>query len=294
MMRPHTSRRDWIAGSSFTLAMFGMPNLPGITEKSGRATAASADDAALSPNHAEPPIDDADPKPDLWPTFPQQDPKLVQEVVGASHSRLERVVQIVTASPALATAAWDWGFGDWESALGAASHTGRRDIAEFLIQHGARPDIFTHAMLGHLDVVRAMVESQPAAHRTFGPHGINLMRHAHAGLPAAAPVVAYLETLEGADDFAMGLETPESMQARYIGTYRYGESARDILTVYVNGNGALMMQGANETGRFLHRTDTDTFAPSGAPAVRIHFRMNGDLAQSLTVHDPMPIVTAVR
>jgi hypothetical protein len=34
----------------------------------------------------------------------------------------------------LARAAWDWGFGDWETALGAASHMGSRPI---------RPDQFT-------------------------------------------------------------------------------------------------------------------------------------------------------
>ncbi|MCA9295066.1 MAG: hypothetical protein KC983_01090, partial [Phycisphaerales bacterium] len=185
-------------------------------------------------------------------------------------------------------------FGDWESALGAASHMGRRDIAEFLIAHGARPDIFTHAMLGNLDVVRAIVEAQPDAHRGHGPHGITLMRHARAGRERAASVVEYLESLEGADDATMSLETPEPMQQRYLGTYRFGAGATEFLRVYINQNGMLMMQRAEETGRILHRVGTDTFAPSGAPAVRVRFEMDGDRARSLTVHDPMPIVTAVR
>src|SRR5688572_29778687 len=72
-----------------------------------------------------------------WPaSFPQQDPKRVSEVVGASHRDLDRVRALVEETPALANAAWDWGFGDWETALGAAAHTGRREIAEYLLSRG--------------------------------------------------------------------------------------------------------------------------------------------------------------
>lgn len=63
--------------------------------------------------------------------------------------------------PALAKCSWDWGYGDWESALGAAAHTGRREIALTLIEHGARVDLFAAAMLGMTDVVRAIVAAQP-------------------------------------------------------------------------------------------------------------------------------------
>ena len=66
-------------------------------------------------------------------TFLAQDPVLVQATVGASHRDLKKVKELVERSPALAKAAWDWGYGDWETALGAASHTGQREIAEYLI-----------------------------------------------------------------------------------------------------------------------------------------------------------------
>ena len=89
----------------------------------------------------------------------RQHQERVRSVVGASHSNLERVRELVLEQPALAKANWDWGFGDWESALGAASHTGRREIAEFLIAHGARPNLFSAAMLGEVDVVRAHVRN---------------------------------------------------------------------------------------------------------------------------------------
>ncbi len=41
--------------------------------------------------------------------------------------------------------------------------SGRRDIALHLIENGARMDIFAAAMLGHLEIVRAMIEAVPAA-----------------------------------------------------------------------------------------------------------------------------------
>ena len=85
--------------------------------------------------------------------FPRQDREAVREVVSLSHRSLEGVRRLVEPRPALAKASWDWGFGDWESALGAASHTGQREIALFLMDQGARPNIFTFAMLGHVDAV---------------------------------------------------------------------------------------------------------------------------------------------
>ena len=66
-----------------------------------------------------------DPVVPAW--FPHQDPERVREVVSVSHGNFERVRELVEESLALAKAEWDWGFGDWESALGAASHTGGAD-----------------------------------------------------------------------------------------------------------------------------------------------------------------------
>src|SRR5947207_2973665 len=77
--------------------------------------------------------------------FPAQDPALVREVVGVSHRDLKRVRELVERQPALARAAIDWGFGDWEACLDAASHTGNKAIAEFLLANGARPTIFCAA-----------------------------------------------------------------------------------------------------------------------------------------------------
>ena len=67
----------------------------------------------------------------ISPLYPTQDYEIVREVVGAAHARFDRVKELVTERPELAKATWDWGFGDVETALGAASHMGRKDIAEF-------------------------------------------------------------------------------------------------------------------------------------------------------------------
>jgi hypothetical protein len=121
-------------------------------------------------------------------------PALVNEFVGKAHGDLARVRDLLGQHPALVNAAWDWGDGDWETGLGAAAHVGRRDIALLLIEHGARMDIFAAAMLGHLPIVRAMIEAVPAARQWRGPHGIPLLVHAEAGGPMAAAVADYLRS----------------------------------------------------------------------------------------------------
>ena len=120
----------------------------------------------------------------------------VQEFVGRAHGDLARVQALLEQEPALLNAAWDWGGGDWETALGAAAHMGRRDIAQFLLNHGARMDIFAATMLGRLEVVQAILAAQPEAAHAPGPHGIPLIAHAKAGGADAAAVLSYLERLE--------------------------------------------------------------------------------------------------
>ena len=94
--------------------------------------------------------------------------------------------------PTLANCAWNWGDGDWETALGAAGHMGRRDIAELLLAHGARLDVFVAAMLGELAIVETMLNAYPAMRDANGPHGISLLRHAEAGGAEAQAVVELL------------------------------------------------------------------------------------------------------
>jgi hypothetical protein len=119
--------------------------------------------------------------------------ELVQPFVSNAHGDLDKVRELLTQEPALVNAAWDWGGGDWETGLGAAAHMGRRDIALFLLDRGARLDLFAAAMLGYTDVVRAALAERPELVDTRGPHGIPLIVHAQKGGDAARKVVELLE-----------------------------------------------------------------------------------------------------
>lgn len=128
-------------------------------------------------------------------TKPALEAKLVQEFVSVAHSDLNRVKELLAQEPALVNATWDWGGGDFETSLGAAGHMGRKDIANFLLEQGARIDIFVAAMLGNLDIVKAALAAYPDSINTLGPHGIPLIAHAKAGGDDAKVVLEYLESL---------------------------------------------------------------------------------------------------
>jgi hypothetical protein len=127
--------------------------------------------------------------------LPAIDPELVAEFVLKAHGDIAVVKGLVAEEPMIVNAAWDWGGGDWETALGAASHVGRRDIAEFLLEHGARMDIFAAAMLGEVEIVRAMLDAQPELRDALGPHGIPLVAHAEAGGEQARKVLDLLHAV---------------------------------------------------------------------------------------------------
>ena len=56
----------------------------------------------------------------LHDRYPAIQLAIASEVVGVSHFNLDRLKQLVDPRPELAKANWDWGFGDWESAIAAA------------------------------------------------------------------------------------------------------------------------------------------------------------------------------
>jgi hypothetical protein len=118
---------------------------------------------------------------------------VVGEFVGRAHVDLSRVSELLAGYPTLINASFDWGNGDFESALGAAAHSGRKDIVEFLLSKGARIDIFAAALLGKLSLVRAFLHETPNALHRPGPHGITLLEHARKG--GHAETIAYLERL---------------------------------------------------------------------------------------------------
>ena len=257
----------------------------------GIATATAA--AAVAPSLAKSSLQSPAPAA-VHASFPSQDPALVREVVLNSHFNIDRVRELVEATPALAKGSWDWGFGDWESPLGAASHMGRHDMVELLIKHGARPNVFTYAMMGGIDAVKAAVVAQPGVQRIPGPHGITLLQHAQNGGERAMEVVEYLESLGDADPRAKSLAITDEEKATYVGKYSFGPGEEDALVVQLNSGGSLSIRRRESFGRVLNRVEEHAFAPGGAPDVRIRFVVEDGKAVSVSVHDPHPLVTAQR
>ncbi len=223
--------------------------------------------------------------------FPSQDPHAVQDVVRFAHFNLDNVKKLVSARPALAKASWDWGFGDWESALGAASHMGRRDIAKVLMDHGARPTIFTFAMLGNLDAIRAMIEANPGIQRLHGPHGITLLSHTKFGGERSKSTVAYLESLGDADIGQKGLPVPSEENNAIQGVYVFGNGPDEHLKVFEAKRG-LAIERQGHIHRTMLRVGPWEYHPTGAPAVRIWFDSTGSRPNSLTIVDAAFRVTA--
>lgn len=232
--------------------------------------------------------------PGLGPSFPTQDPDLVRELVGVAHGNLTRTRELVERRPTLAKAAWDWGFGDWETALGAASHVGSREVAEYLLAHGAQPTIFAATMLGQLDVVKAFVAVSPGIQGTLGPHGLTLMHHARAGGAAAKGVLDYLTALGGADPAPSIAPLALGELSRLLGSYRYGSASDEILEVKLEKDLPTILRSGHVARRLTH-TGNLQFFPAGAPSVKIRFTLStSGQGVKLEILDPDLLLTAAR
>lgn len=111
-------------------------------------------------------------------TFSQE---LILEFVFAAHKSLEKTKKILESYPLLLNCTSQFKKGDFETAVGGASHMGRRDIAEFLVEQGARLDIFNYAFLGFDGFIKKLVTDFPQYLKAPGPHGFTLLHHAEVG-----------------------------------------------------------------------------------------------------------------
>lgn len=227
-------------------------------------------------------------------TFPAQDPARVRAMVGAAHGNPDRVRELLAESPALAKAAWDWGFGDWETPLGAASHVGNREIAALLLEHGARPDLFTFAMLGQIEVVRACVAANPGIQRATGPHGLTLLHHARKGGPSAQAVVEFLEALGDADPAPRSQPLTATDLAACAGAYDLDRAGGGRVEVTSKDGTLFFKRLPDGAARGLVHLGGLGFHPVGAPAVRVIFETVGPLATALKVIDGPASVSARR
>lgn len=126
------------------------------------------------------------------------DKVIVEEFVNKAHSDKDLVMTMLEEHPTLLNAAHDWGSGDFETALGAASHVGYKELVTYLISKGAQTNIFTACLFGHLDIVKPVIEKFPASLNAKGPHGFTPLHHAIKGGDEALEVKAYLESLGAA------------------------------------------------------------------------------------------------
>src|SRR5688572_4585827 len=240
----------------------------------------------------------------LFYRYPSLNDDMVSSVVGASHGNIDKVKELISRRPELAGAAWDWGFGDWETALGAASHVGRRDIAELLMSHGARPDIFTYAMLGMQKSVQEIIETVPGIQSHTGPHGITLLQHAKNRLEDknisatdsanVNKVISYLEGLGNADVKPKRLEVTEEEKQKYIGEYRFGAGEDELFVVNLHSRGFVQVGRKGLSPRIVNKVSDHTFSPAGAASVNIIFKMQDNKAISFGIHEPEPVVIATR
>jgi hypothetical protein len=141
------------------------------------------------------------PAPGFNPSWkkPQMNRQLVQDFVIFAHMDVPMTKKLLDREPMLVNAFMDWGGGDWESALGAASHMGNREMAAMLLERGARMDIFCATVMGQLDAVRAFLTFQPKLIDAKGPHGFSLHFHAQLAGPDADRMLDYLQTVKKVD-----------------------------------------------------------------------------------------------
>ena len=227
-------------------------------------------------------------------SFPAQDPDVVKEMVTVAHGNIARVKELVSARPALARASWDWGYGDWETCIDAASHVGNRPIADYLIANGARPTIYTAAMMGQLSLVKGWIEAVPGVQRNRGPHGITLLAHARNGGAGAVEVLKYLESLGDADPRYTDVPVGDADQGAIVGEYAFGPGTTERLKVAKNTRGSLTIQRPGHAERNLAHQGALAFIPAGAEAVRIRFDLVDGKSQTLTVEDGPLVVRAPR
>jgi hypothetical protein len=236
--------------------------------------------------------------------YPSIDDEIVSTVVGSSHFNFERVKELVNHRPELARANWDWSFGDWESALGAASHVGRRDIADFLISKGARPNIFTFAMFGNYEVIKSMIETIPILKTTNGPHGISLLSHVKSGLRSkeitsaqesnSLKLIDYLEELNEDVEQPKYIEMTEKDNEKYMGDYLYGEGERDGFSIKLDMRKRITLGKLGNFGGGLYQTSSNVFIYNGISSVKITFEEVDGKILSLTVHEPDLVLKAMK
>jgi ankyrin repeat protein len=119
--------------------------------------------------------------------------EMVKEFVVAGHGNLDKVKSMLNDFPNLIYSRYDWGNGDFEEAIEGAGHLGNKEIANYLIEKGARVNLFLLTMLGKTELVKPVLESYPKLITALGPHGFTLLHHAKVGGDDSKSLFDYLQ-----------------------------------------------------------------------------------------------------
>ena len=119
--------------------------------------------------------------------------EIVKEFVIAGHGKIEEVRQMLSEYPNLLYCRYDWGNGDFEEAIEGAGHVGNQEIAKYLIDQGARPNIYVLTMLGETEIVKAILVKYPVLLNGKGPHGFTLLHHAMKGGESSKELLEYFK-----------------------------------------------------------------------------------------------------
>jgi ankyrin repeat protein len=155
----------------------------------------------------------------------------VAQFVGAAHGDLDTVKRMLKENPALLNAVWQE-FD--ETAIQAATQTGARDIAEFLIGQGAPVDICTAAMLGDETRVDALLQADPALAHAKGSHGL--------------PVL-YFAALSGYDAIAENLVSYGGGEGKEIALHAAVLSGKAEMVTWLLANGVSDVNMPNDEGK---------------------------------------------
>ena len=120
--------------------------------------------------------------------------KIVEEFVRAGHSDLETVKQMLGEHPNLIYSRYDWGNGDFEEAIEGAGHLGNKEIVHYLIEQGARVNLFILTLLGKTELVKPVLEAYPSLLQAKGAHGFTLLHHAKVGGEESKELYDYLSS----------------------------------------------------------------------------------------------------
>ncbi len=131
--------------------------------------------------------------------FAQQEPapipiNIVKDFVGAGHRDLSKVKEMVAEHQNIVHCTYDWGNGDFESAIEGAGHVGNKPIAEYLIENGSRVTLFVLTMLGKTQIVKSYIETYPEYLHARGAHGFTFLHHAQRGGEEAKELLEFFQS----------------------------------------------------------------------------------------------------